>query len=276
MKTRAMGCIRGLPDVRDFTPDTPKIKAMFSESAVLSSSPSLPEKVDLSEFFSPVENQGGIGSCTANAGVGLLEYFERRAFGNHLDASRLFLYKTTRNLHGMKGDTGAWLRYTMKAMALFGVCPEKFVPYVEADFDNEPSAFAYALAQNYQAIEYYRVDSAILPEFSIVDRLKLFLSAGYPWMFGVSLYNEGNAAGEFPFPSLTDTLLGGHAMVAAGYDDKRVIDMDIGAFKLRNSWGTDWGENGYGWLPYRYIRHGLAFDFWSLLKSEYVDSGQFE
>lgn len=102
--------------------------------------------------------QLSLGSCTANAGVALVEYYERRAFGKHIDASRLFLYKSTRNLLKWTGDTGAFLRSTMEAMVLFGVPPEDYWKYVVADFDKEPSAFCYAFAQNYQALNYYRLD----------------------------------------------------------------------------------------------------------------------
>ena len=59
------------------------------------------------------------------AGVGMLEYYERRTTGKHLDASRLFLYKVTRELQGTKGDDGAQLRDVMKAMVLFGVPDSK-------------------------------------------------------------------------------------------------------------------------------------------------------
>jgi C1A family cysteine protease len=88
---------------------------------------------DLRSWCAPVENQGSLGSCTAHAGVGMVEYFERRAFGRHIEASRLFLYKATRNLLHWSGDTGAFLRTTMQAMTLFGVPPEEYWPYVEAD-----------------------------------------------------------------------------------------------------------------------------------------------
>ena len=73
-----------------------------------------------------------------------------------------------------------------------------------------------------------------------------------------------------------DQVQGGHAVVAIGYDDNRKIGKDKGAIKIRNSWGTQWGQNGYGWLPYSYIEAGLAEDFWSLFKNEYVKLDIFE
>ena len=117
-----LGWQRDLPDFRDYTPQHEKIRKLFRNSQALKPPKAgIKKSVDLARWCSPIENQGTIGSCTAHAGVGLVEYYERRAFGDHLDASRLFLYKVTRNLLHWTGDTGAWLRTTMKAMVLFGL-----------------------------------------------------------------------------------------------------------------------------------------------------------
>ena len=94
-------------------------------------------------------------------------------------------------------------------------------------------------------------------------------------MFGFTVYNFGNANGEFAFPGPSDAVQGGHAIVAVGYDDDRQIGSEKGALKIRNSWGTGWGESGYGWLPYAYVEQGLADDFWSLFKLDYIDTGKF-
>jgi C1A family cysteine protease len=248
---------------------------------------SLPTSVSLVNWFSPVEDQGQLGSCTANAGVGMVEYFERRAFGKHTDASRLFLYKATRNLMHETGDTGAFLRTTMGAMVLFGLPPEEYWPYVEADFDNEPTAFCYAFAQNYQAMSYYRLDPPGTKATDLLNQIKVNLSVGLPSMFGFTVYSSIEQAdasgGKIPYPTKGDKILGGHAIVVAGYDDKMKIKNiaagakeTTGAFLIRNSWGTSWGDKGYGWLPYDYVLKGLADDWWSLLKNEWVDSGNFK
>jgi C1A family cysteine protease len=163
----------------------------------------------------------------------------------------------------------------MAAMALFGTLPESQYPYDEATFDLEPSAFAYAYAQNFQSLTYFRLDQANVAPDALLERIKRFLQSGYPSMFGFSVYDYGNAQGEFAFPTPTSTLLGGHAVVAVGYDESRMIGGQKGALKIRNSWGTGWGENGYGWLPFAYVTHGLADDFWSLFRSEYIDTGKF-
>jgi len=273
-----MGWSPDLPDVRDFTPDQLRTEGILPKSTKALNPPKagIPTKVDLSPGCSPVEDQGNIGSCTANAGVGLLEYYERKAFGNHLDASRLFLYKATRNLMKWTGDTGAYLRSTMKAMVLFGVPAESYWPYDTTRYDEEPSAFLYSFAQNFRSIKYYRLDLAGMGTSDVLLRIKQFLAAGYPSMFGFTVYNFGNAKGEFAYPGPSDTVKGGHAVVAIGYDDNRKIGSQKGALKIRNSWGTGWGENGYGWLPYAYVEAGLADDFWSLFKAKYVDTKKFD
>jgi len=146
--TVGMGWLPDWPDFRDFTPEHEEVKELLAGAGITKPpedlAPKLPATVDLRAYFSPVENQGNLGSCTANAGCGVLEYFERRAYGNHIDASRLFLYKVTRDLLGWTGDTGAFLRSTMGAMSMFGVPPEKYWPYVVSKFDDEPTSFLYA------------------------------------------------------------------------------------------------------------------------------------
>ena len=280
-----MGWIPDYPDFRDYTEKTEGVKEVLEPTGLLKAK-GLPAAVDLKDWCSPVENQGMLGSCTAQAGAGVIEYYERKSFGRHTDASRLFLYKVTRNLMKMNGDTGACLRTTMGAMVLFGVPPEEYWSYTddEKGFDREPPAFCYAFAQNYQTIKYFRHDPPGTKAEDLLNKAKTYLSKGHPVMFGFTVYNsieQADKTGKIPFPSPKEKIEGGHAIVAVGYDDKMKIKNrygkveTTGALLIRNSWGKGWGEEGYGWLPYEYIRKGLAEDFWSVLKKEWIDTGQF-
>src|SRR6266550_7354962 len=116
---KGRGWLPDWPDHRDYTAEHPELRLQLESlgAAELADPSALPVPVDLRPWFSPIEDQGALGSCTANAGMGVLEYFERRAFGKYIDGSRLFLYKVTRDLLGWTGDTGAFLRTTMGALA---------------------------------------------------------------------------------------------------------------------------------------------------------------
>jgi C1A family cysteine protease len=274
------------PDFRDYTLTTEMVKPIYSKAGVLKADEStLPEAVDLRKWCPPVEDQGQLGSCTANAGAGMVEYFERKAFGKHIDASRLFLYKATRALMQETGDTGAYLRTTMGALALFGVPPEEYWPYDIKKFDDEPPTFCYAFAQNYQSLKYVRLDPANKAGKDVLSQIKAGLAASLPAMFGFTVYSSISQAdkdGKIPYPSKGERIEGGHAIVAVGYDDRMKIKNEAdgktttGAFLIRNSWSTAWGDQGYGWLPYEYVLKGLAEDWWTLIDSKWVDTGEFK
>ncbi len=285
------GWLPPMPDLRDYTEEQSDIPEMAKKLGISSTKKirlSLPAKVDLRQWCSPIENQGGLGSCSANAAVGIVEYFEQRAFGKHVEGSRLFVYKATRNLMGVTGDTGAWLRNTMGALALCGIAPEKYWPYTDQtpDFDEEPSSFVYSVADNYEALRYFCHDplGKNVPPAKVLANVKRFLAAGIPSMFGFfgfPSFNQSDIKGGIPFPCVGEQAQWGHAIVAVGYDDNKKIKnlkcnkQTKGALLIRNSWGTSWGDKGYGWLPYDYVLNRIALDFWSLIRMEWVGTKQF-
>ncbi len=282
------GWIPSLPDLRDYTEKHPKIIPMAEKLGTVKARKPSVTRVDLRKWCSPIEDQKELNSCSANAAVGMVEYFENRAFGKHIDGSRLFVYKTTRNLMGVVGDFGAYLRTTMGALALCGVPPEKYWPYTDKDpdFDREPPSFVYAIAENFEAVKYFRHDAPgeSLSGDEVLSQVKKYLEAGVLSMFGFFVFpsiRDSDIEGGIPYPCQFEASDSGHAVVAVGYDDAVKIknlqcDRETtGALMIRNSWGTDWGDEGYGWLPYDYVLNGLAWDFWSLLSMDWVETGQF-
>lgn len=285
-RTPSTGWLPPIPDLRDYTPQTKEILLFNKKLSLNSKSHKQSATADLRKWFSPVENQGSLGSCTAHAAAGIVEYYERRAFSKHIDVSRLFIYKTTRNLMQVTGDAGGWLRCTMGALVLCGVPAEKYWPYKEDDFDIEPDAFVYSLADNFEALKYFCHDpiGENVPTTEVLYSVKQYIEAGVPSMFGFwgfPSFESSDVKGGIPYPGEGESAEWGHAIVAVGYDDEKKITnlksgkTTTGALLIRNSWGKEWGDKGYGWLPYEYILNGLALDFWSLLGMEWIDSGQF-
>jgi C1A family cysteine protease len=292
------GWVPDLPDLRDYTENHPKVAEAIQKLGIAKARErklTLAPRVDLRPFCSPVESQGALGSCTANAAVGIVEYFEKRTFGRYIDGSRLFVYKTTRDLMGLVGDTGAYVRTTMGALALFGVPPETYWSYTDRQqpgitdgrtFDEEPTTFIYEIADNFESVNYICHDPFVpaVPPANVLNSVKTYLAAGIPSMFGFYVfpsYNQGNVKGAFPYPASGEKAFAGHAVVAVGYDDTLAITNKVsnntttGALLIRNSWGTTWGDAGYGWLPYEYVLAQLAQDFWSLLGMKWINMGMF-
>jgi len=273
-----------IPDFRDHALNTDEFRQPLEKAKALlvsKSSAKIPSRVDNRQYCSPVEDQDTLGSCTAHAVVGMLEYMMRRGLGEHTDLSRLFLYKVTRRLLGWTGDTGAHIRTTIKAAAGFGVPPEQHCPYDINRYEDEPDAFLYSYANNFKAIKYARLDPYNATGKRTLEAVKRALAAGFVVSFGFPVYSSMTESSFVPYPTPKDKLQGGHAVLAVGYNDSVVIeDSDgktttEGCLLFRNSWGEKWGENGYGYLPYQYVEDELAIDFWAIYRSEWLADGMF-
>lgn len=219
----------------------------------------LPSSVDLRSHCPVVYDQGELGSCTANAIAGALE-FDQIKQGDPLrfTPSRLFIYYNERAMeHTTNSDSGAAIRDGVKSVNTQGACMEDLWPYEIAQFATRPTQDCYTVAAAHKTISYQRVARSL-------TQFKTCLASGYPFVFGFSVYasfesEEVAWSGKAPMPGPNEELLGGHAVLCVGYDE------DAERFLCRNSWGTNWGMQGYFTLPYAYLTdHGLSSDFWTI------------
>lgn len=295
MFSRGTGWIPDRPDPRDYGPAHKNLTPVLGKSGMQNAlvqpgvqpAGPLPVRVDLTPFFPRVFDQGSLNSCTAATSSALIGFFEKKALGRDISPSVMFVYKIERNLLGTTGDGGAFLRTGMQSLRAFGVPPDTSWPYDPSLLDIEPQPFHYAYAVNYKATHYFRLDDAGTDADTVLARAKTSLAGNIPAMFGLALFSSfgsGNG-GEIPMPGGSDTKTALHALVAVGYDDEKTIssfdpatgrtNLTGGALRVRNSWGASWGDGGYGWLPYDYVRAGLTSDWWCLLQADYLDIADF-
>jgi len=248
---KRFGWTPDLPDARDYMYSAPE--------AVLTK---LPTKADLRSKMPKVYDQGELGSCTANAIGAAFEFSQVKQGQTDFMPSRLFIYYNERAMEGtIDTDSGAMIRDGMKSIAKLGVCTEDTWPYDIPKFTQKPTGKAYTEARKHQALVYRRV-------LGQLHQMQGCLAQGYPFVFGFSVYEsfmspEVATTGEVPLPPRGEQLIGGHAVLAVGYDDSKQ------AFIVRNSWGPKWGVKGYCYMPYGYLTDSqLARDFWAVYTVE--------
>jgi C1A family cysteine protease len=224
----------------------------------------LPPVVNNRYWCSAVEDQGSLGSCTGNAWAALLEYNAcRNGFGGkqYKDLSRLFIYYNERVLEGtVNEDAGAYLRDGAKTLARDGVCLEQLWPYHIVNFDDKPTPVCYTNALQRHIHSYYALNS-------LAD-MKTCLANRQCFVFGFLVYEsfmtqEMANTGIAQMPKPGEECLGGHAVMAVGYNDYEK------KFLIKNSWGRNWGlkknNAGYFTLPYEYMSNwNLVSDFWTV------------
>jgi len=232
-------------------------------------STTLPRVKDLSCYDSPIRDQGKLGSCTSFAAVALIEHIAKR-FQKTSDWSELYVYYNTRVkvLHwDPNEDTGAYVSSTMKALSQYGDSGETDWPYDTTKFSCEPPTTAYTRGAINQVTK-----TAFLPVS--VDAFRTAINAGNPVDIGFVCYSnlyDANKTGKVPMPKEGSYIIGGHSVTIVGYDD------NSREFKFKNSWGADWGDKGYGYLPYDYVsgytiddsHSRLVDDAWTILQIEY-------
>jgi C1A family cysteine protease len=215
----------------------------------------LPQLVDLRPFCSAVENQGNLGSCTANALVGNLEFVELKDKVPYEEKSRLFIYYNERDIEGTTDqDSGAEIRDGIKTLAKDGCCSESEWDYDITQFAVQPPFQCYIDAKQHRITNYYGLETQ--------DEILNCLASGYPVVVGISVYESFESedvakTGIVPIPDLNEQLQGGHAVLVVGYDLQKQI------YIVRNSWGDTWGDKGYFYLPFEYL-NTLGSDFWTI------------
>lgn len=270
----AFGWQRDLPDSRDLTPDHPQVTEALHALEASPRRSRRPRQTDLREFFPPVADQGHRNTSPAHACIALWEYFQRRAEGRMECHSPDFLYKVARRLHGMEGDCGVGLRSTLKAMVRFGSPLLIHARDLDGAVDSEPEPFLYSVSERCAPAQYVRLDRRNGNGRETLELVKTFLAAGFPVVFGFPVPTSLTMEPEVPYRPGYDAYRGGKAVVAVGYDDRR-LGMRTGALLIRSSWGPGWGEEGYGWLPYVYVAEQLAADFWTMFSPQWLASGEF-
>jgi C1A family cysteine protease len=246
-KIKGYGWNRDMPDGRDLMYGAPPEVVT-----------QLPTKVDLRSQCPEVYDQGQLGSCTANSIGGALEFDQIKEGEQSFTPSRLFIYYNERVIEGtVNSDSGAQIRDGVKSVNQLGAPPETDWSYDIAKFADKPPQQAFDDAAKHKSILYQRVTQTL-------PQLKGCLAAGYPFVFGFTVYESFESqqvasTGEAQMPKAGEKQLGGHAVMAVGYDE------DQQRFIVRNSWGPGWGMNGYFTLPYPYLlQDTLSSDFWTI------------
>ena len=243
IKQKKYGWLPDIPDQRDFLYSAIKPKLR------------IPAKVDLRQYCSLVEQQGALGSCTACALVGNLEFLDNRPDAVYTDVSRLFIYYNERLLRGNEDyDSGASLRDGIKTLKKTGYCREKNWPYNIERFAQKPPKRCYDEAAKSCIVSYHRINT--------LSEMFACLAEGYPFVFGFTVYESFQSkqvvrTGIVNLPKKNERAIGGHAVMAAGYNQKEK------RFLIRNSWGTNWGQAGYFTMPFAYLET-LSADFWTI------------
>jgi len=242
----AYGTHPDLPDHRDLHHEVPRQLRRR-----------LPPRIDMRPG-PPIYYQGALNSCTANALAAAMWFDElKEGLRGVSSPSRLFIYYNERARLGRIGaNIPVSLRDGYNAVENLGACPEAMWPYRVGAFARKPGVACYRAGRTRRVTTYHRIRRELGP-------LRACLAEGYPFTLAITVYQSFESAavartGRVPIPKHGEPVMGGHAMLAMGYDDR------LAGFIVRNSFGADWGNAGHCLLPYDYVmRTDLAWDFWT-------------
>jgi len=204
----------------------------------------LPSKVDLRNQMTPIKDQGPLGTCASFAGAGAKEYYDSKEYNKMMDLSEYYLYYYAKKLDGYPNEEGTTLEAIAYALQLYGICEENYYPYNPNHYpEDPPSDIANKNAKKYIITNFYSLDS--------VDDIKKALYQEGAIYIGVLVAENFMSPKNGFIPIPDGNVLGGHALCVAGYDDSLISPWgNKGAFIVKNSWGTSWGDKGYCYIPY--------------------------
>lgn len=221
----------------------------------------LPTLVDLRPNCPPIMNQSALGSCTAHGITGALRFNRIKQGLGDQPLSRLQLYYDERKKEGtIDEDAGAEIRDGIACVKKNGVAAEAVWPYDISKFKVAPPAECYDHKGETRAIIGQRVQ--VSPY-----HIKAALASGFPIVIGITVYAgfEGSVAtrtGVIPMPEAGEEVVGGHCMYAVGYGQRP------GYITVANSWGTEWGDSGFAYIPEAYLGSPeLGGDYWIIRKA---------
>lgn len=224
------------------------------------------ESVDLRANFSKIKNQGQQGSCLSFTLTSIFEYMMKVSKQEDCNLSEAFLYYNARNIdanESVNNDNGSRFHPSIESLSKYGIALEKYWPYDDSVYDKRPSDEAYKDAETRKLIKALNVERS-------VNAIKSALSDGYPVASSFTLYPSFNQKGGYiQMPTKEEIESANenngdenemsrhdrHAMTIVGFSD------ELQMFLVRNSWGEDWGDKGYCYIPYAYIEDKELFNF---------------
>lgn len=214
---------------------------------------SLSAQVDLRKWDSAIEDQGRLGSCSALAMTSAYELMLNQ-INSYVELSDLFIYYNTRlPLNEQANDLGATIRDTVKSVETYGVCREALWPYDITKFDDPPTPEAYQDGLTRKLSNPVRL-------VTLVEGIDC-VNSGRPFICGMEIFlsfmflDSQNAVVKTPLTDM-DASQGYHAMSIVGYD------LNQKQFIAKNSFGMDWGDAGYCYIPFSYAKTYM-FENWA-------------
>lgn len=251
---RSPGCKPGTFSC-GYIPSSKEIQDSIPIKRDFNSFDELPKSIDLSSMMPPVGNQGRQNSCVAWAtGYAIKSYLLKNkgqapeydppfagGKGNFV-FSPAFIY----NQQNGGEDKGLYYYKTMEFLKSNGAAPWSSMPYSDKDYLTQPSASSKKEALKYKIKSFSRLN------FKNPDEIKRVLAGKNVVMVGMIIDDAFyKLKGSTIYDENGGQSYGGHAMTIVGYDDqKKSKSGKKGAFKLQNSWGTNWGDKGFGWVSY--------------------------